>query len=58
MNITTSEKPPKPVVSVKMSPEMRDWLQRTAIAGYRSMNAQVLLILDAARKQEAQRENA
>lgn len=52
------EKPSMPVVSVKMPAEMREWLQRTAKAGYRSMNAQVLLILDVARKQEASREHA
>jgi hypothetical protein len=52
------EKPSMPVVSVKMPAEMRDWLHRTAKQSYRSMNAQVLLILDAARKQETLREHA
>jgi hypothetical protein len=51
------EKPSQPVVSVKMPAEMREWLKRTAKQGYRSMNAQVLLILDAARRQEASREH-
>lgn len=58
MENRVAEKPSKPVVSVKMPLEMRDWLQRTAKEGYRSVNAQVVLILDAARKQEAQRESA
>jgi hypothetical protein len=58
MDTSTPEKASKPVVSVKMPIDMRDWLQRTAKQGYRSVNAQVLLILDAARKQEALRENA
>lgn len=56
--MTTLEKPLKNVVAVKMPADLRDWLRDRASAGYRSMNAQVLLILDAARKQDAERENA
>lgn len=58
MNIADPKKLEKPVVAVKMPADLRDWLRRGATAGYRSMNAQVLLILDAARKQEASREKA
>jgi len=34
------------VVSVRMSPELRDRIKELARAGYRSMNQQILLLID------------
>lgn len=35
-------------LSVKIAPDVREWLKARAADGYRSMSAQVVLILDAA----------
>lgn len=50
---------PKPrVITFKASDEVREWLKTGAKSGYRSLSAQIALLLDAARKAEDEKNAA
>lgn len=52
--MTRQKAPEKRVISFKVTDDVKAWLEQRAAAGYRSVSAQVLLLVEDAMRAEAQ----